>query len=507
MADIPKITDKVSLPLKIHIRSYMMDHRFEGHAVLPAVEAIRLLAASTSGYLPNIDITSTIDAEFHRFLYIKPGVEQIRAINELEVSDDGTVVSRLVIKTRSKKTSITRKKDHVTLSFAKNPQEPNPPPLDEVFALEGVAMDIAPSSLYGELVRFGPAYHNVKGVLTLSEKGAIAGVHAPNDGPPEEPLGSPFPLDAAFHAACAWGQRFSGFVGFPVGFEKRYIFNKTLPGKTYIGRVFPKTTGPGLVVFDIWIYDEAGVFHEAALGVQMKDISRGRIKPPQWIMDGAGHDRLGSLKKHCKALSVIELKTVKGGAVKTLSNTETDRLGRMGEKRKNSYLGARLCCKTLSRQLSGDDKKTPAHSITTISADMIRPCCPTTDGEDRFSCSVSHDSRFVFAVASHGRVGIDVEAISKRALKSRRRYMSERETILLEEDLPIGEIEASVMVWSIKEAVVKAFGINLADSWERVVVKEIGREKSILYFDGKRYAAFHAKVDKHMFTIIFASRC
>jgi len=33
-------------------------------------------------------------------------------------------------------------------------------------------------------------------------------------------LGSPFPLDAAMHAACVWGQRFGGIVPFLLALKK-----------------------------------------------------------------------------------------------------------------------------------------------------------------------------------------------------------------------------------------------------------------------------------------------
>ena len=69
MEDLPKIADKVRLPLKIKIYPYLMDHQFEGKAVLPAVEAIQLLAASTSGYLPDVGIDTILDARFDKFLY------------------------------------------------------------------------------------------------------------------------------------------------------------------------------------------------------------------------------------------------------------------------------------------------------------------------------------------------------------------------------------------------------------------------------------------------------
>ncbi|MBW1706801.1 MAG: polyketide synthase dehydratase domain-containing protein [Deltaproteobacteria bacterium] len=501
MEDLPEITDRVRLPLEIKVHPYMMDHRFQGKAVLPAVEAMQLLAVSTRTRLPDVRMDAVMDAGFAKFLYLEPGVGPVKAFNEIEINEDGTITSKLITKSRSKKASITRTIEHVSIHLSKHLQKTHLPPLDKVFALEGICLDITAERLYSGLVPFGPAYCNVKGSVTLSGEGAVAYVCAPEKGAADEPLGSPFPLDAAFHVACAWGQRYAGIVGFPVGLEKRYIFNRTSPGESYVGRVIPRKVEPGLLVFDIWIFDQDGTFYEAALGVQMKDVSSGRIRPPSWIMDGARHDRLQPLRNRCEAISVIELKTLKRAAEKALSGPELERFDKMGDKRKKDYLGARLCCKALSRRLSGRDMDTPASSITTISADPALPCCPLTDGRIKFSCSVSHDSRFAIAVASGSRVGVDVEEISERVLKSRRFFMSEAEKMLVR-DSSLGEVEASLMVWSIKEAVSKAFGISLVHAWEKVAVKDIGMNTSSILMEGLNYTAFHVKVDGHVFTMV-----
>ena len=88
MEYLPKIADKVRLPLKIRISPYLLDHQFEGKAVLPGVEALQILAASTSEYVPDIKMDSLLDAKFEKFLYINPHVAQIDAFNELEVHED-----------------------------------------------------------------------------------------------------------------------------------------------------------------------------------------------------------------------------------------------------------------------------------------------------------------------------------------------------------------------------------------------------------------------------------
>ena len=92
-------------------------------------------------------------------------------------------------------------------------------------------------------------------------------------------------LDAAFHAACVWGQRFSGVVAFPVGVETRVVINPTQPGGTYISTATPVRADSDILIFDICIYGEDHTLYEIALGVHMRDVSAGRMKPPSWIIE------------------------------------------------------------------------------------------------------------------------------------------------------------------------------------------------------------------------------
>jgi hypothetical protein len=144
-------------------------------------------------------------------------------------------------------------------------------------------MRVPAATLYRELVPFGTAYQNIVGDLAISPEGALAHLSGGNDEADEDLLGSPFPLDAAMQAACVWGQRFSGIVPFPTGFEKRLIHQKTRKGRSYLGRVVPVSVDQESLMFDAWIYDLKGVIYETIGGIKMRDVTQGRVRPPQWI--------------------------------------------------------------------------------------------------------------------------------------------------------------------------------------------------------------------------------
>ncbi len=500
MEDISEINNPFRLPIEMKIRPHMLDHQFQGRAVLSAMEAMALLADSVLRKQPVSSVLSMADGDFEKFLYLDQKPNGVSIANDMQVVKNSDIISTLITKTKSPKSKITRVKEHVRVRFLQNAEPPPFPPPEEIFGLQGISLVVDSKDLYADLVPFGPAYHNATGKVYLSENGAVASLHSLIKSSETSPLGSPFPLDAAFHCACAWGQRYAGFLGFPVGFSSRIIFKPTSPERTYRTRIFPKEITPGLITFDIWIFDEEGVIHEAALGVRMLDITRGKFKPPEWIMAGAKDDPLKKLRDKCTALSVMELRTVLNAGETALSKSEMDRFKNMGDRRKSSYLGARFCCKDISRRLSGNDRTTPSSDITTTCSDNVRPCCPSTKRKEQFPCSVSHDKRFVIAVSSETAIGVDVEEITERVMKSRHMYMRGSEKTLLRNS-SLEAMEGSTMVWTIKEAVAKAMGITLSSAWEKAEVKEVGKESSMILVDNQTYKTFHCNVDNHIFTL------
>ena len=207
-------------------------------------------------------------------------MKEIRVFNDLEIQDDGTVVSRLLTKTQSKKAKITRTKEHAVLCFEDGSMKPLPRKFNMTKTPE---YHVSTETVYNELVPFGPAYHNLIEGVTLWEEMATARVYAPDHEVPDGILGSPFPLDAAFHAACVWGQRYVGVVGFPVGFGLRHVFSPTRGDNAYPAVILPKRIYANHFFVDIWITETDGTIKEAALDVVMKDVSGGRKKPPPWI--------------------------------------------------------------------------------------------------------------------------------------------------------------------------------------------------------------------------------
>jgi hypothetical protein len=137
--------------------------------------------------------------------------------------------------------------------------------------------------VYTELVPFCEAYHNIISPVAMDGQAARTQVLAAKHRTLTEPLGSPFPLDAALHAACVWGQRYVGIVGFPVGFGRRTVYQKTHKGQNYAAHIFSKKAGSRDFTVDILLEDAQGRPVEVLTDVVMRDISGGGITPPAWI--------------------------------------------------------------------------------------------------------------------------------------------------------------------------------------------------------------------------------
>jgi hypothetical protein len=291
MANIPQIIETVRLPVNIRVHRYLLDHCFEGKVVFPAVEAMQVLAQSVKEFAPETDITALKDITFDKFLFIPPDTSKIDALCSITPFESGDITAVLYTKTRSENSVITRIKEHVTVHYPRIKPAVAACLHTPLLFGESGCLEISPAQIYRELVPFGSAYQNISENLIMNKAGAMAKLRAPIISEAIEktgPLGSPFVLDAAFHAACVWGQRYRGVVAFPVGVKNRTIVKPTRPGDTYISTAFPRRADSEMLIFDIYICDEDNTLYESAIGVHMRDVSAGRLNPPSWIIATRG---------------------------------------------------------------------------------------------------------------------------------------------------------------------------------------------------------------------------
>ncbi len=281
---VPQINGKTRFPFSLEVSPYLCDHRLEGKVILPAVEALIALAHVVKLHFPQIRLNCLLKANFPHFLFIAPEAQRLEGFVDIDRVGNDNITAVLLTSMKSKNSAISRALENARVEFATVDSAPCPVvPFRVPEKLEGKCISIPAATIYRELVPFGRAYQNIIGDLAVSPEGALAYLSGGNCEANESLLGSPFPLDAAMHAACVWGQRFSGIVPFPTAFDKRLIFQKTKKGGSYLGRVVPVKIDHESLMFDAWIYDSNGVIYEAISGIKMRDVTQGRLQPPQWI--------------------------------------------------------------------------------------------------------------------------------------------------------------------------------------------------------------------------------
>ena len=267
----------------IEILPWLYDHRFAGRPVLPAVESLVVLAGAVQKEFPEVNICSMTEAGFPRFLEIPENANWLDCVLELQSGPDQTLRARLY--SRRQLGKFSRMIEHASACFGdtslKTIPLPAPPTRSPGFALAG-------KKIYEELVPFGPAYRNVIHADLFAD-GASASLLTPAHCTTPSLHGSPFLLDSAMHVACVWGQRFAGFVPFPVGFSSRRILAPSRPETEYKVVMFITKEETAELAVNMDISEKGGKPVEQVRGLLMRDVSGGRWLPPDWIQaDGNG---------------------------------------------------------------------------------------------------------------------------------------------------------------------------------------------------------------------------
>ena len=284
MEIISDVKKKERYSVEIKAYPYLQDHYFEGQAIFPAVEALITLAKAAVANFPQINVCHQRQARFSRFLSIDPQEQIKKVFADITEVNDGALCVTISTLAKAKTGTISRMLQHAYVEFASSPAQDYPAPqLVDIKYMGGKCVSIPAEAIYRELVTFGKAYQNIIGDLSLSPEGAAARLYGGEGEADDDLIGSPFPLDAAMHAACSWGQRYTGIVALPVGFAERTIYRKTKKGTEYIGRIVPVKVSREPLIFDAFIYDLNGIIYEIVSGIQMRDVTQGRLRPPAWI--------------------------------------------------------------------------------------------------------------------------------------------------------------------------------------------------------------------------------
>ena len=86
--------------------------------------------------------------------------------------------------------------------------------------------------------------------------------------------------------------------------------------------------------------------------------------------------------------------------------------------------------------------------------------------------SISHSFDYCGVIVSNVKVGLDIEKFRSKILNISKKFVSESDLGLIK----LNSIENVTKVWSIKEAVFKAFGHNEIDFKKKIIIKSVNKE-------------------------------
>lgn len=176
---------------------------------------------------------------------------------------------------------------------------------------------------------------------------------------------------------------------------------------------------------------------------------------------------------------------------------EAARAMRMGPRRRRDFTAARVALKRLARQLDLVKENRPDRAIETLGLDDVRPCL----AESGIYCSVSHSARLVVAVAHRHPIGVDLEMVSDKAIRTKHLFMSPGEESIVSLS-GLGPRRAATRAWTIKEAAAKALGLQLFQAIREVEVVRVGEEEGVMRYQEKTYPVRHGEGDGYVITLI-----
>jgi phosphopantetheinyl transferase len=170
---------------------------------------------------------------------------------------------------------------------------------------------------------------------------------------------------------------------------------------------------------------------------------------------------------------------------------------KMSPRRRRDFTAARLALKRLTRQLGLVEEERPDRTVETLGPDGEKPCL----AESTLYCSVSHSGRMVVAVAHRYPIGVDLEVVSKKAIRvwNLHTIPKERGSISLSSLSPE---RTATRAWTMKEAAAKALGLHLFEAIREVEVVSVGEEEGVMKYKEKTYPVRHGEGDGYVITLI-----
>ncbi len=229
----------------------------------------------------------------------------------------------------------------------------------------------------------------------------------------------------------------------------------------------------------------------------LNEIGSGFISTRSLAKDLPPWSGINGLQSACLGMMLLDREAIFCNEEHLFTPREAAKAMRMGPRRRKDFTAARVALKRLARQLDLVDADRPDRAIETLGSDNVRPCL----GESKIYCSVSHRARLVAAVANSHPIGVDLEMVSEKAIRTWHLITlpGERDLISLSS---LGPERTATRAWTTKEAAAKALGLDLFQAFREVSVVGVGEEEGVMRYQEKIYPVRHGEGNGYVMTLV-----
>lgn len=206
---------------------------------------------------------------------------------------------------------------------------------------------------------------------------------------------------------------------------------------------------------------------------------------------------IDQIRSACLGWILFNIETICPAEEHLLTPREAARAMRMGSRRRRDFIVARVALKRLARQLGIVKENRPDREIETLGPDDVRPCL----AESGIYCSVSHSARLIAAVAHRHPIGVDLEMVSEKVIRTKHLFMSPRERDLVSLST-LGPERTATRAWTTKEAAAKALGLHLFQAIQEVEVIRVGEKEGMMRYQKRIYPVMHAEGNGYVMSLI-----
>ncbi len=525
---------KTSVTIDLNEMPFIKDHAFNGRIVTPAVLFLEMIAQNAILLFPDHRMTFIKHIDFQGFLWLNEGTET-PVITEIKVSDlksDSVAIEGMIYYEHFNKTRQIKRKRKIAIFEALLKPANYQADLAYQFPFFPVSDQIIEKEeIYPDLVGLGESFNQLDSVLQLFPKKGITGLLLKTNGEKQSKpmnwiLGDPFIRDSAYHLASIFGNHVIG--GFNVPFSMSEIhFAKALRDKSYfcLAQVIEHT--PKESTYSLKVIDEHGFVVESykrisyTYSVNIKNDRVADLIKKRMARIGELERLTQSIKQYVPDVGIWSVKMVKkieSFLLKHLTDYETAIYEKyLREKSRLEFLGGRLLSKLCLLQ-------TMNKKVTSISDFIDLNIKRSENGSPRLFVkdflnktpffSISHKNDYIFCIAQQSnKVGIDVEGISERLVKVKKKYVSgEEEALLLSHSHDTTDphsllIRRYTELWASKESIVKYLERGFLDVAQKAILKKIEDNEFYFVYNDQNGRPFPLKTvnfaySNHIFSIL-----